>query len=177
MTFPVSGQYSPYPNRQQTLAHAGVGGQQMKSQLCIWEGQYKLTFSKSTWDFIGFIPGLLTCVFAVEFVVSLVDAQDLLGQNVSIRQICVLKCVSKENSVSIYRVGSGNLDRDFCTSTFLAVHVLPVDWAFLNELSNGKIGIRYVKTTQRACVTFGPSTDPFVESAKRLLDLTKILEA
>ncbi len=37
-----------------------------------------LTLSQSTWDGIGFVPGLLAGVDTVELVVRLVDTEDLL---------------------------------------------------------------------------------------------------
>ncbi len=40
----------------------------------------QLTFCQATWDGIGFVPGLLTGVNTVEFIVSLVNSEDLLGE-------------------------------------------------------------------------------------------------
>ncbi len=39
----------------------------------------QLTLSQATWDGVSFVPRLLAGVDAVEFVVSLVDTEDLLG--------------------------------------------------------------------------------------------------
>ncbi len=39
----------------------------------------QLTFCQATWDGIGFVPGLLAGVDTVEFVVRLIDTEDLLG--------------------------------------------------------------------------------------------------
>ncbi len=39
----------------------------------------QLTLCQATWDGVGFVPGLLAGVDTVEFVVSLVDTEDLLG--------------------------------------------------------------------------------------------------
>ncbi len=39
----------------------------------------QLTLGQATWDSVGFVPGLLAGVNTVEFVVRLIDTEDLLG--------------------------------------------------------------------------------------------------
>ncbi len=39
----------------------------------------QLTLCQATWDGVGFVPGLLAGIDTVEFVVGLVNTEDLLG--------------------------------------------------------------------------------------------------